>query len=179
MRIIRPDTDLIRDTLPPVYSTPASGATVKIYFPKVESTDQVDDVKTPAESMSGTETILIVEDQPQLLKLARVILERYGYYVLTAQTPADALKISETYQGDIHLLLTDVIMPEMNGKDLHLKITGMRPGIMTLFMSGHSENAIVDQGILHEEFAFIQKPFSIKLLARKVREVLEQKEEKS
>jgi PAS domain S-box-containing protein len=162
-----------------VYSTPKEGATVKIYFPKVETAGQTVDEKMPAESVSGTETVLIVEDQPQLLKLARKILEHYGYHVLTAGSPSDALEICKTYQGDIHLLLTDVIMPDMNGKDLHLKVADIRPDIGTLFMSGYPESAITERGILKEGFAFIQKPFSVKILARKVREVLEQKPEKS
>lgn len=155
-----------------VYSTPGSGTTVKIYFPKVESTDQTDDEKILAESISGTETVLIVEDQPQILKLVQKILERYGYDVLSAGTPAEALETCKTYQKDIHLLLSDVIMPDMNGHDLYEKISAIRPDIRVLFMSGHTEDAIVERGILHEAYAFIQKPFSVKILAGKVRDVL-------
>jgi CheY-like chemotaxis protein len=156
-----------------IFSTPKSGTRVNIYFPRMERVDAAPEEKLPAAFDAGTETVLIVEDQPQILKLTRKILERYGYQVLSAGKPAEAINICETFKDDIHLLLTDVIMPEMNGRELYENIASVRPDIRVLFMSGHTENAIVERGILHEGFTFIQKPFSIRVLGIKVREALE------
>jgi len=117
--------------------------------------------------------VLIVEDEEQILLLSRRILEQFGYRVLTAGTPGDAFRMVEKQEGDIHLLLTDVILPEMNGKELKERIEAVRPGIKTLFMSGYTANAIARRGILEKGVAFLQKPFSLASLARKVRQVLD------
>jgi DNA-binding NtrC family response regulator len=117
--------------------------------------------------------VLIVEDEEQILLLSRRILEQFGYRVLTASTPEDAFRLAEEQEGDIHLLLTDVILPEMNGKELKERIEAVRPGIKTLFMSGYTADAIARRGILEKGVDFLQKPFTLMSLARKVRQVLD------
>lgn len=157
-----------------VYSEPGQGTTFKMYFPRVAvaSTDR----ESPAEEgedLKGAGTILLVEDEEPILAMARAILERYGYMVLAACSPAVALNIAGTHPGRIDLLVTDVVMPGMSGKDLSEKLRAMRPGLKCIFMSGYTANAIVNQGILDEGIHFLQKPFSVKALAEKVRKVLD------
>lgn len=156
-----------------VYSEPGRGTTFKIYFPKFAGDVEARPEKPKVDSLKGTETILVVEDQEQLLKLTQKILMRYGYKVLIAQTPGEACLICEKYTDPIHLLLTDVIMPGMNGKELKDRIIKLKPGIKSMFMSGYTENAIVLNEILHQGVHFIQKPFETKALIHKVREALD------
>jgi two-component system cell cycle sensor histidine kinase/response regulator CckA len=125
------------------------------------------------QALRGHETILVVEDETSYLKISKLILETYGYRVLTASTPGEALFVAKKHTGGIHLLLTDLIMPEMNGRDLAEEMISLCPGILCLFMSGYMGNGIVHQGILDEGVHFIQKPFSKEALAKKVREVLD------
>jgi len=122
----------------------------------------------------GAETILLVEDEPAILKMGREMIRRLGYTVLTAENPNYALGIAREYEGTIHLLITDVVMPEMNGRDLSSQLTKTHPGIKTLYMSGYTANVIAHHGVLDEGVQFIQKPFSMKDLAIKVRESIEQ-----
>jgi DNA-binding NtrC family response regulator len=122
----------------------------------------------------GTETILLVEDEPTILRMTRMMLERKGYTVISAATPAQALEKAQNHAGAIDLLMTDVVMPEMNGRDLATKITALYPEIRLLFMSGYTANVIAHQGILDKGVAFIQKPFSMAELAEKIREVIDQ-----
>ena len=117
--------------------------------------------------------MLLVEDEVALLKLTRDILKKHGYAVLSAKLPTEAISIAEKHPGDIHFLLTDVVMPEMNGRDLMVSLRAIRPAIKTLFMSGYTTNAIAHHGVLDEGMPFIQKPFAAKALVRKVREVLD------
>ena len=126
--------------------------------------------------MRGHETILVVEDEASNLRISKLILETYGYRVLTASAPGEALLVAKKHTGGIHLLLTDLIMPEMNGRDLAKEMTSFCPDILCLFMSGYPGNVIVHQGILDEGIQFIQKPFSKQALANKVREVLDSKQ---
>jgi response regulator RpfG family c-di-GMP phosphodiesterase len=123
----------------------------------------------------GHETILLVEDEPSLLELNTLILESQGYRVLAAGTPGEAIRLSEEHSGKIHLLMTDVVMPEMNGRDLAKNLLALNPQLKCLFTSGYTANVIAHHGVLDEGVHFIQKPFSRKDLATKVREVLDQK----
>jgi PAS domain S-box-containing protein len=155
------------------YSEPGMGTTFKIYFPRFQGKAAAPAEKTEAASGTGTETVLIVEDEQQVLSLAREVLKRYGYQVLTASTPGEACQLVEKHEGQIHLLLTDVVMPAMNGKELQTRIQKIKPGLKTLFMSGYTANVIAQRGVLEEGVEFIQKPFSVASLAQKVRQVLD------
>jgi signal transduction histidine kinase/ActR/RegA family two-component response regulator len=156
-----------------VYSEPGQGTTIRVHFPRVQ--DETEDLteKVTEGSLGGTETVLIVEDEEQILLLSRRILEQFGYRVLTAGTPGEAYRLAEEQVGGIHLLLTDVILPEMNGKELKERIEAMRPGIKSLYMSGYTADAIARRGILEKGVDFLQKPFTLMSLARKVRQVLD------
>jgi len=119
--------------------------------------------------------VLLVEEEWAILNLARAVLEQFGYKVLAAGTPGQAIAMAEQYEGPIHLLVTDVVMPEMNGKELMARIEALRPHIKVLFMSGYTGNVIVHRGILEQDVHFLQKPFSVNSLAGKARMVLDQK----
>jgi CheY-like chemotaxis protein len=121
----------------------------------------------------GNETILLVEDESVILKITCLMLEKLGYNVISASLPGEALDLVDGYDGEIHVLMTDVIMPEMNGRDLAEKILASRPGIRILFASGYTGDIIAHHGILGDEFHFIKKPFMLKPFAIKVREVLD------
>jgi signal transduction histidine kinase/CheY-like chemotaxis protein/CHASE3 domain sensor protein len=157
-----------------VYSESGQGSTFKIYLPRLvddEGTDTaVSEKKTSA---GGTETILLVEDEPTILTMTRMMLERKGYSVLPAATPGEAIEMAKTHADTIHLLMTDVVMPEMNGRDLSGQITDLYPDIRLLFMSGYTANVIAHHGVLDDGVAFIQKPFSMADMTEKVRKVLD------
>jgi two-component system cell cycle sensor histidine kinase/response regulator CckA len=159
-----------------VYSEPGQGTTFKIYFPhhKVEpaETSVESALETP---LGGTEIVLMVEDEKAILDLGKSILRELGYTVLIAKTPGEAIRLVDEHTGDIHLLLTDVVMPEMNGRVLAERLASIRPGLKCLYMSGYTANAIAYRGVLEEGVHFIQKPFSMKDLAVRVREVLDHK----
>jgi CheY-like chemotaxis protein len=158
-----------------VYSEPGKGTAVKIYLPRFEGKASEALAESAAEVPQGHgETVLLIEDEESILKLGQKILERLGYTVLSAGTPGEALRLAETHAGEIHLLITDVVMPEMNGRDLAERIVSIKPGLKCLFMSGYTANAITHSNVLDEGMQFIQKPFSLKNLAAKVREVLDQ-----
>jgi PAS domain S-box-containing protein len=157
-----------------VYSEPGKGTTFKIYLPRIDA--EAKDLSTEtekAQDLPGTETVLVVEDEPAVRGLTTRILRERGYTVLEASNGAEALDIAQTYQEEIHLLITDVIMPGLSGRDLSGKITASRPGIRTLFVSGYTDNAIVHHGILDADVSFLQKPFSVQSLCLKVRETLD------
>jgi DNA-binding NtrC family response regulator len=135
----------------------------------MESSDHQEGV----EAQSGTETILIVEDEESVLKLSRDMLEILGYRVLTASKTDQAVRLVGEYDGNIDLLLTDIVMPDMNGKELSERIIPIKPGMKCLYMSGYTADVIARQGILDEGIKFISKPFSLRDLAAKVRETLE------
>jgi DNA-binding NtrC family response regulator len=120
----------------------------------------------------GTETVLIVEDEVGILYTTRELLQTLGYKALTARTVTEAMRWAEEYGGEIHLLITDVVMPEMNGRELAERLISMRPRMKTLFMSGYSADVIAHRGVLDPHVHFIEKPFSAKALAAKLREVL-------
>ena len=157
-----------------VYSEPGQGSTFKIYLPRSASGADADTAMSQKPSAAGgTETILLVEDEPSILRMTRMMLERKGYTVLTAATPKEAMKKAATHSGVIDLLMTDVVLPEMNGRKLAEKIAGFYPGIRLLFMSGYTANVIAHHGILDDGVAFIQKPFSMADMEIKVRAVLD------
>ena len=153
-----------------VYSEPGSGATFKVYLP--QTNESVSRPKALVEKdVRGTETILVVEDQEDVRALAVTVLERYGYRVLSAAGGEEAITLAKTFRDPIHLLLTDMVMPGMNGRALAKKLTAER-NLRVLFMSGYTENAIAHRGILDPSLDYIQKPFTPQSLAEKVREVL-------
>jgi CheY-like chemotaxis protein len=120
----------------------------------------------------ATETILLVEDEPQVRSLTRTMLARLGYRVLEAESADEALRITSGHEGPLDLLLTDVVMPRMSGTDLARHVQTARPGVRVLYMSGYTDNGVIDQGMLAAGTPFIQKPFTSAGLSRKVREVL-------
>jgi PAS domain S-box-containing protein len=159
-----------------VYSEPGHGTIFNIYLPVHQGVSESIQAKTISEvNMGGTETILIVEDDVMVLKMGKNMLEKLGYTVLTANAPADAIQLAETNASKIHLVITDVVMPGMNGRDLAERLRTLDPESKILFMSGYTADAIAHRGILNEGVCFIHKPFSIKDLAAKVRGALEQK----
>jgi len=149
------------------------GTTFNIYFPRYvgkAELAQPEDASTRA--TMGRATILIVEDEASLLSLAATVLERLGHTVLAASTPNEAIRLAETHREPLKLLITDVVMPEMNGRDLAKQILSICPGLKSLFMSGYTDDLIAHHGALDEAVEFIQKPFSVRDLADKVRQVL-------
>jgi CheY-like chemotaxis protein len=156
-----------------VYSEPGSGTTFKIYFPVTE--EAVARAHAAAKTdVRGSETILLVEDQAEVRALAVTALERCGYRVLSAAGGEEALALAKGFEGTIHLLLTDMVMPGMNGRVLANQLAAERP-LRVLFMSGYTENAIAHRGILDPGVDYIQKPFTPESLAEKVQEVLASK----
>ncbi len=155
-----------------VYSEMGVGTTFKIYLPRYQGEVEEPEAIQMEKPISGSGTVLIVEDQADLLELAKNSLEEYGYKVLTALNPEEGILLCETYESEIHLLLTDVIMPTMNGKELRDTIQTIKPNIKTIFMSGYTADVIAHQGVLDEGIDFIQKPFTPYVLAKKVHEVL-------
>lgn len=152
-----------------VYSEPGTGTTFKIYLPRYAG--QAVDVQRErvAEIPLGHgETVLVVEDEPALLKMSKIMLEKLGYRVLAAGSPAEALGLVEEHAAELHLLITDVVMPGMNGRDLAKRLHTLCPNMKILFMSGYSANVIAFQGVLAEDVNFIEKPFSMNDLAVKV-----------
>ncbi|MHB8137760.1 MAG: PAS domain S-box protein [Smithellaceae bacterium] len=156
-----------------VYSDLGHGTTFKIYLPRhIGETVQIqkEDIAEPLQR--GNEIILLVEDESAILEMTATMLKDLGYTVLTAGTPGEAIRLAGEHNSEINLLLTDVVMPEMNGRDLAQSMLHLYPHIKHLFMSGYTASAIAHQGVLDEGVHFIQKPFSVKSLATKVRETL-------
>lgn len=157
-----------------VESSPAQGTAFKIYLPRyrgaVES-ESSSDVSVAA-ALQGTETVLLVEDEPSMLALMKKVIAQFGYTVLCAETPAGALSLAKQFPGQIHLLVTDVVMPEMNGRDLSKQLQILYPSLKCLFMSGYTSDVIAHHGVLDPDVHFIQKPVSLTALAQKVREAI-------
>ena len=159
-----------------VYSEKDKGTTFKIYLPAShEQPAEVKVKKAETASRVCSETILLAEDDEEVRELARAILCRTGYTVLEASSGADALSRQTDHDGPVHLLLTDVVMPEMNGKQLFELARGKNPDLKVLFMSGYTDDVVVHRGVLDEGTNFIQKPFTLDALAAKVQEILDQK----
>jgi nitrogen-specific signal transduction histidine kinase len=158
-----------------VSSTPGQGTTFTIHLPQQQQSSQdyhTEEEKKPEISAQSHETILLVEDEAAILHIATKMLKKLGYTVLATNSPAQALNIAQEHPGSIHLLLTDVIMPEMNGRDLAEEIFLLHPEIKSLFMSGYTADMIAHHGVLEDGVNFIQKPFTRKKLGHKLREIL-------
>ena len=159
-----------------VYSEPGKGTTFRIYLPRYAGQAVDTQPERAAEiPLSRGETVLVVEDEPVILKMGKMMLEKLGYRVLAAGTPGEAIGLAEEHASEIHLLITDVVMPEMNGRDLAERLQSLYPDMKILFMSGYTADVIAHRGVLDEGVNFMQKPFSMKDLALKVREVLREK----
>jgi response regulator RpfG family c-di-GMP phosphodiesterase len=158
-----------------VVSSPGKGTTFEIYLPRSLSKGERAAISESSNQMDGhsRETILLVEDEPALLSLITRILQKRGHTVLTAATPGAAIKLAREYTGDIHLLITDVIMPEMNGRDMAKNLLSLYPNLKRLFMSGYTADVITHHGVLEEGVFFIQKPLTQNELLNKIQEVLE------
>ncbi len=158
-----------------LYSEPGKGTTFKVYFPRTEEAPVADRAssRAPALAERGSETILLVEDEEQVRALARAILKRQGYQVLDAANPGEALLLCERFSGTIDLLVTDVVMPQMSGRQLAERLASLRPTMKVLYMSGYTDNAIVHHGLLEEGIHFLQKPITPQTVAQKVRVVLD------
>ena len=157
-----------------VYSEPGLGTTFKIYLPRVTEAAPESGSGTPSDATPhGSETILLVEDQADVRDYARDVLEAHGYTVLVAADGAGALSAAATHGRPIHLLLTDVVMPRMSGRELAERLVQQRPDLAVLYMSGYPDRAVVDHGILGPGMTFLQKPVSTDALARKVREIMD------
>ena len=157
-----------------VYSELEKGTTFKLYLPQyAHHLKQKNGVSKKEIVIGGMETILLVEDEEAILNMSRVMLERLGYTVISVSGPLEALRIAQSYPEDIHLLMTDVVMPEMNGRDLAEKLSIIYPDIKCLFMSGYTANVIAHHGVLDEGIQFINKPFVKNDLGKKVRQTLD------
>ncbi|MCF8128127.1 MAG: transporter substrate-binding domain-containing protein [Deltaproteobacteria bacterium] len=157
-----------------VYSEPEKGTTFRIYFPRdAEAPRRIETDMAEEIPLGSGETVLIVEDEVSILKLTQIILERFGYKVLATPNPQEAMIRVKEHPGEVHLLITDVVMPEMNGRDLAEKLLIEYPNLKILFMSGYTANVIAHRGVLDEGVHFIQKPFSNRDFAVKVCEALE------
>ena len=161
-----------------VYSEPGRGTTFRIYLPRHEVLT-VDSRKPEMDHIPRGlgEVVLVVEDEAVMLNITTTMLTDLGYKVLAASTPAEALSLGKEQAGTIHLLMTDIVMPEMNGRELEQHIQKSNPGIRCLFMSGYTANVISHHGVLDKDVHFIQKPFTLKDMAIKLRETLDQEPE--
>lgn len=155
-----------------VSSEPGKGTTFEIFLPRFDGAEDVSGDISKETARLGSETVLVVEDQEEMLDLTRASLENFGYHVLVAQGPEEAIRMCQTYKEPIQLLVTDVIMPVMSGKDLSMRIKELRPDIKILYMSGYTADKLDPDGMIEGDIQFIQKPFTPAGLANKAREVL-------
>jgi len=158
-----------------VYSEPGKGTTFKVYLPHADTVRDEAPVRTaPAgEIPGGRETVLVVEDEQVVRATVRRALQRHGYAVLEAANGTEALRINALYEDPIHILVTDVVMPEMSGRELASRLCTVRPEMRVLYTSGYTEDAIVRRGFLDPGIHFLEKPFTAEALARKARDVLD------
>ncbi len=157
-----------------VYSEVGKGTTFKVYLPRVEQRPVLSKSHRGTTVLPrGRETVLLVEDEDGVRALSRHILRGFGYTVLEARDGLDALRVAEQHAGRIDLLITDVVMPRLGGREVAERLTALQPGVKVLFLSGYTDDAVVRHGILQAEVAFLQKPFSPATLAVKVRAVLD------
>jgi PAS domain S-box-containing protein len=156
-----------------VYSEPGKGSIFKVYLPRVDELVEHEELKpVPVSEQRGSEAILLVEDEEAVRDLVRTIVTSHGYEVIVARDPEHAQAIAKQFAGEIHLLLTDVVMPGLSGRELAERIMVTRPGIRVLYMSGYTENVVTSGGLLEHGLAFLQKPFSPAALVQRIREVL-------
>jgi two-component system, cell cycle sensor histidine kinase and response regulator CckA len=157
-----------------VYSEPGRGTTFKAYLPRVENPPNGRKSNTGLVAMPrGTATVFLVEDEDGVRALSRHVLVSFGYTILEAANGVDALRLAAEHAGPIDLLVSDVVMPCMGGRELANRLTAIRPGLKVPFLSGHTDDAVVRHGILAADVAFLQKPFTPASLAAKVRDVIE------
>jgi PAS domain S-box-containing protein len=156
-----------------VYSEPGKGSAFKVYFPLRSEPSAIPEVSPPVRAPLGNETILLVEDAPSVRAAAQASLRRFGYTVIAVSSASEALPWLDAFDSHINLLVTDVVMPDMSGRELALHASAQRPHLKVLFISGYSEDMLVRYGIRSQEVAYLQKPFAPVELARKVREVLD------
>jgi two-component system cell cycle sensor histidine kinase/response regulator CckA len=156
-----------------LYSEPEHGTTFKVYFPVVEAAAEKPAEMREPTIAAGTETVLLVEDEATLRMLVSEVLQDCGYTILEAQDGMEALRVSEEYQGPIDVLMTDVVMPNMGGRELAERISARRPDTKMIFLSGYTDDAVVRHGVLSADVAFLQKPFSSDALRQKIRTVLD------
>jgi two-component system, cell cycle sensor histidine kinase and response regulator CckA len=158
-----------------VYSEPRQGSTFKIYLPTLQETREADATLEPPEKLAdGSETVLVVEDESAVRSFTRMVLQRSGYRVIEASNGEEALSRSRAHRGEIQLLVTDMVMPGMGGRQVAEALERQRPRVRVLYLSGYTENAIAQRGALGSELPFLQKPFTMEALLRKVRQVLDQ-----
>jgi PAS domain S-box-containing protein len=158
-----------------VYSEPGQGATFKVYLPRnATRMERLATIEAAEPVGRGHETILLVEDEAMILDMTKEMLQGLGYTVLPAISPGEAIRLAREHVGRIHLLMTDVVMPEMNGRDLAKNLLSLFPDLKRLFMSGYTADVIAHHGVLDHGVHFIQKPFTMQVLAAKIREVLDQ-----
>ncbi|HZR29404.1 MAG TPA: response regulator, partial [Terriglobales bacterium] len=156
-----------------VSSEPGMGASFDIYFPRVDEAVDAASEAAAGQNRRGYETILLVEDEDGVRALTRQILQKHGYTVLETSHGGEALLACENHKAPIHLLLTDVVLSQMSGRELAQRLSPIRPEMKVLYMSGYSEDAIVQHGVLDSGTSFLQKPFNTKSLITKVREILD------
>jgi CheY-like chemotaxis protein len=158
-----------------VYSELGKGTTFKLYFPKVTDPLSASSAAMVEPTLRGNETILVVEDEPSVLGITVKMLDQLGYVTLSAASGAEALEMSKSHSGAISLLLTDVVMPNMNGRQLADKLLASKPDMKVLYLSGYTENTVIHHGIVDSSVAFLPKPFTRDALAKTIRNVLEQR----
>ena len=159
-----------------VESELGKGTVFRIYLPRYTGTEEKAEVKEREEKRTtGSETILIVEDEPAILEMSGIMLRSFGYRVICAATPKEAIRTAREHNGEIHLLMTDVVMPEMNGRDLAKALLSMYPNMKRVFMSGYTAEIIAHHGVLDEGVFFLAKPFTMNDLSEKVREALDRR----
>jgi PAS domain S-box-containing protein len=158
-----------------VVSEPEKGTTFRVYLPRASGVGEAGASEATKDSAprGGTETLLVVEDEEAILALVHDNLEGLGYTVLAAKSPEEALRIASAHRGTLDLLITDVVLPQMNGRELWERLAAARPGLRCLFMSGYPANAIAHRGVLDDGVRFVAKPFTLSVLAEKVRDTLE------
>src|SRR5437763_520141 len=158
-----------------VYSEPGQGTSFKIYLPAVDATAERTTAAAATPTPRGTETVLLVEDAAAVRAVTKQVLERQGYTVLEAPGGEAALRLAQRHRGPIHLLLTDVVMPRVTGRELAERLAHVRPDVKVLYTSGYTDDSVVRHRILESGTAYLQKPFSPESLARKVRDVLDER----
>ena len=158
-----------------VYSEPGHGTTFKIYLPRVDAQPEaIRRQESVFASYRGTETVLLLEDEDGVRALIRHMLHKQGYTVLEAKRGEEAIHLCRHHEGSIHLLLADVVLEQMSGREVAEQLSLMRPEMKTLYISGYTDDAIVHHGVLSHEMPFLQKPFTAEGLIRKVRQVIEE-----